>query len=226
MAVTQPAGGSPSGYRQGDGDCQVRFARSPILRRLGAAAEATDCGARFDSIAALSPPPRPPRCAGRRDRLQNEPDITPPSTGHCASYVAGPDVAISSSRATLPGLHRACSTSGSSSRRKRPARPATRHPDTGELLRGRPVSSSRLGESLTRLRHAAPATASDAGMIPRTRPRPSRIVVDSDHDRSGHRGHGCQVMRVDSSPWYPSWSSSSEQTIRLCDRSTLPDAGN
>ena len=143
----------------------------------GAAAEATDLRRAAASIAALSSSAASALLQrARRDRLQNEPDITPliHRTLHELA-VAGPDVAISSSRAMLPGLHKSLLDLGVVESEE--AATLVRQLGIltlGELLQALETGlvQQTLGESLdARLRHAAPATASDAGMIPLGRAR-------------------------------------------------------
>ena len=112
----------------------------------------------------------------RRDRLHDEPEIPPPVHRRLRELaLAGPDAAVSNARATLPALLKSLLDLGVIASEE--AATLVRQLDIltlGELFHalenGRVTET--LGESLdARLRHAAPAIARDAGVMPLGRAR-------------------------------------------------------
>ena len=148
----------------------------------GAAAEATDLRHAADAITGLSTSAATALMQrARRDRLQGDPNLPPLVQRHLRELaVAGPEVVVSSARAALPRLLRSLLDLGVVDSEE--AALLVRQLGIltlGELFHA--VESGRvqqtLGDNLeARLRHAAPAIATDRGLTPLGR---AREILDS-----------------------------------------------
>jgi DNA polymerase (family X) len=148
----------------------------------GAAAEANDLRRAAGAVAALSTSATTALMQrARRDRLHDEPEITPLIHRRLRELaLAGPDLAVSSARAVLPGLLRSLLDLGVVETEE--AALLVRQLGIltlGELFHA--LENGRVQETLgdnldERLRHAAPAIARDAGLVPLGR---ARDILDS-----------------------------------------------
>jgi DNA polymerase (family X) len=148
----------------------------------GAAAEANDLRRAAGAVAALSTSATTALMQrARRDRLHDEPEITPLIHRRLRELaLAGPDLAVSSARAVLPGLLRSLLDLGVVETEE--AALLVRQLGIltlGELFHA--LENGRVQETLgdnldERLRHAAPAIARDAGLVPLGR---ARDMLDS-----------------------------------------------
>ncbi len=148
----------------------------------GAATEATDLRHAADAITGLSTSATTALIQrARRDRLQGDPNLPPLVQRQLRELaVAGPEVVVSSARAALPGLLRSLLDLGVVDSEE--AALLVRQLGIltlGELFHA--VESGRvqqtLGDNLeARLRHAAPAIATDRGLTPLGR---AREILDS-----------------------------------------------
>jgi DNA polymerase (family 10) len=143
----------------------------------GAAAEAHDLRRAAGAVGALSTSATAALMQrARRDRLHDEPEITPLIHRRLRELaLAGPDLAVSSARAVLPGLLRSLLDLGVVETEEAALLARQLGILTlGELFHA--LENGRVQETLgdnldERLRHAAPAIARDAGLVPLGRAR-------------------------------------------------------